>query len=79
MFSAVVQDVVKHFVTNICVGASFLQLILFAAMSPICCVLVWHQAVCVRLLCVAITVECVCSLCALTQHEFSLVHRASDF
>jgi len=60
MFSAVVQDVVKHFGTNICVGASLLQLILFAAMSPICCVFVWDQAVCVRLLCVAITVECVC-------------------
>jgi len=40
MFSEVVQDVVKHFVTNICVGASFLQLILFAVMSPIFCVYV---------------------------------------
>jgi len=60
MSSAFVQDVVKHFVTNICMGACFLQLILFAAMSPCCRVFVWDQAVCVRLLCVAITVECVC-------------------
>jgi len=60
MFSAVVQDVVEHFVTKISVGASFLQLILFAAMSPICCVFVWDKAVCVWLLCVTITVECEC-------------------
>ena len=51
MFNAVVQDVVKHFVTNICVGASFLQLILFAAMSLSCCVFVWDQAVCQAVMC----------------------------
>ena len=60
MFSAVVEDVVKHFVTKICEGAYFLHLILFAAVSPCCCVFVLDQAVCVRLLRVAITIECVC-------------------
>jgi hypothetical protein len=59
MFSAVVQDVIKHFVTKICEGAYFLHLMFFAAVSPCCCVFVWDQAVCVRLLCVAIAVECV--------------------
>ena len=60
MFSAVVQDVVKRFVANICVDACFLHLILFAAMSSCCCVFLWDQDVCVRLLCVTITVQCVC-------------------